>query len=470
MIPHHRTKIVGTLGPAMDDPRVLRECILAGLDIARLNAAHGTGEEQIRRVRALRKTARDLNRPVGLLVDLPGPKFRLGNLPGGQRELRPGEIIRLGSPADIDSKGLPVRDAGILASMERGHFLYLADGTVTLIIVGLGGSIVKGRVVIGGVVRSGSGINIPDTDVRIRIPTPSDLRGIAFAARQKAEWIGISFVRTVKDISGVRRAFSRFRHNPRIIAKIEKPQALANLGDLLQEADGLMVARGDLGVETPLAQVPLAQKRIIAEANEAGKPVITATQMLESMVNHRWPTRAEVADVANAVLDGTDAVMLSAETAIGKYPAEAIRILASVLTATEAAYPFHAFLNAPTQKPVSLPGNAISRSACRLAWDAGAKAIIISSHSEALPYSVSRFRPSVPIIVLTGNRMITRQLALSWGVETVLTDPGASESLEPARGWLLKNRLARSGDSVVWIHPTDRRKDSSGNSIRLAAI
>jgi pyruvate kinase len=470
LLQRHRTKIVATLGPATDDPDVLRKCIKAGMNIARLNAAHGTDEDKTRRVRTLRKTAEELEIPVGLLVDLPGPKFRLGNLAGGQRELRRGEIITIGSSKSSDKNALPIRDARILAAIAPGHLLHLADGTVTLRIVKRSNTIFKAQVIIGGVIRSGSGINIPNTDIGIKIPTALDLRGIRFAAAQKAEWIGVSFVRAPEDISRVRRAFLRFRHMPRIIAKIEKQQALENLDIIMQEADGLMVARGDLGVETPLEQVPIAQKRIIARANEMGKPVITATQMLESMVAHRWPTRAEVADVANAVLDGTDAVMLSAETAIGQYPSEAVQMLGSVITATEAAYPFQTVLDTRAQKTQATPEDAISRSACRLAWDAKAKAIIISSRSTAFPYSVSRFRPPMPIIVLAYDHISAHQLSLSWGVQPILNNGHSRESLELARRWLFKKRLARSGDYAVWIHSTGKRQNVEGNSIQLVLL
>jgi pyruvate kinase len=470
MLQRPHTKIIATLGPATDDPKVLHACLQAGMDIARLNAAHGTKEEKIFRIRTFREAAQKLDRPVGLLVDLPGPKFRLGNLPGGQYDLQRGEFVALGSADNGSQNILPIRDSSILASLEVGHMLHLADGTVTLRVVKRSGASVRCRVDIGGTIRSGSGINVPDTDVKITIPTASDLRWIAFAAAQKADWIGVSFVRTKQDIIHVRRAFSRFRHIPRIIAKIEKPQALTNLDALVQEADGLMVARGDLGVETPLAQVPLAQKRIIARANDRSKPVITATQMLESMVTHRWPTRAEVADVANAVLDGTDAVMLSAETAIGQYPAEAIQMLQSILTATETAYPFRNVLNTRGQAPCSSLEDAISRSSCRLAADTGAKAIVLSSRASVLPHNVSGFRPSMPIIVLTDDSRIYRELALIWGIHPVLTDHRGMESLEPARHWLIKKHLARSGDCAVWIHSVNKTKNDSENSIKLMTL
>jgi pyruvate kinase len=470
LIQHHRTKIVGTLGPATDGPGVLRECIQAGMNIARLNAAHGTDQEKVRRVQALRRAAKELGLPVGLLVDLPGPKFRLGNLAGGQRELRRGEIVTIGPSEGFDDDALPIRDVRILSSIAAGHLLHLADGTVTLRIVKRSNKTVKGQVIIGGVIRSGSGINIPNTDIGIKIPTASDLHGIHFAAVQKAEWIGVSFVRTPQDISRVRRAFSRFRHTPRIIAKIEKPQALENLDAILGEADGLMVARGDLGVETPLEQVPLAKKKIISRANEMGKPVITATQMLESMVAHRWPTRAEVADVANAVLDGTDAVMLSAETAIGQYPAEAVQMLRAVIAATETVYPFQTVLDTRVQKKQALPEDAIRRSACRLAWDAEAKAIVISSHLADLPYSVSRFRPIMPIIVLASDLSYSRQLVLNWGVQPICIAEPFNESLEPARRWLFENRMARSGNHVVWIYSLTKGKDETVHAMQLSKL
>jgi pyruvate kinase len=470
LIQYQYTKIVGTLGPATDNPDVLRDCIRAGMNIARLNAAHGSSREKTRRVQALRKAAKDLHLPVGLLVDLPGPKFRLGTLAGGQRELNRGEIVTIGPPDSNDKETLSIRDNRILASIAPGQLLYLADGTVALRIVECRSKTIKGQVITGGVIRSGSGVNVPDMGAHIKIPTDSDLRGIRFAAEHKAEWIGVSFVRTPQDISRIRRAFSRFRYIPGIIAKIEKQQALDNLDVLLQEADGLMVARGDLGVETPLERVPIAQKKIISRANEMGKPVITATQMLESMVAHRWPTRAEVADVANAVLDGTDAVMLSAETAIGLYPSEAIRMLRSIATATESVYPFETILDTRAQKIQASPDDAISRSACRLAWDSNATAIVISSRSANLPYSVSRYRPPMPIIVLVSDRSSAQQLILSWGVQPILVARDSLESLEPARRWLFENRRARRGNPVVWIHSLKKNKYEDEHAIQLSKL
>ncbi len=471
MIPYHRTKIVATLGPATDSTKVLEQCLRSGLDIVRLNAAHGTKQDQIQRVRSARRVARRLGVPLGLLVDLPGPKFRLGDLPGGFRELRRGEWITLELADAADQKSIPIRNRAILTSIRPNHLLHLADGTVTLRAVRCTGLSVLARVIVGGLVRSGSGINLPDTDVELALPTAADIQALSFAASQKAEWIGVSFVRSARDLARMRRVLARFRYTPRVIAKIEKRLALENLDEILAAADGVMVARGDLGVEAPLQEVPLAQKRIIARANEMGKPVVTATQMLESMVSHSRPTRAEVTDIANAVLDGTDAVMLSAETAVGRYPGEAVRMLASVLSATEQAYPFRAILDARAAQSWNSREDAISHSSCRLAWDVGAKAIVLSSPCARLPYALSRFRPSVPIVVLTDNRMTAQQLCLSWGVIPVLTTKSSATTLEPARRKLLGQRLAKNGDFVVWIHSNKSRPSkSNGEAVELTRI
>ena len=470
MAEQHRTKIVATLGPATDDPRVLRDCLRAGLDIARMNTAHGTGIEQRDRIRALREAVRELGRPAGVLVDLPGPKFRLGALPGGLRELRRGETVVLGPGKDVSENFLPVRDARILAAVGRGHLLHLADGLVTLEATGRRRDSVVCQVLVEGTVRSGSGINLPDSDVRVSIPTRADMRGIELAVSQKAEWIGVSFVRTAADIAGIRRALRRLGHAPRVVAKIEKPQALDNLDALLREADGVMVARGDLGVETPLARVPLVQKRIILKANEMGKPVITATQMLESMVEHGRPTRAEVTDVANAVLDGTDAVMLSAETAVGRHPVAAVRMLGEILAATETAYPFEHIMEGRSRKSWPSPEDAVSHASCRLAWDVGARAIVVASQSPTLPYRISCFRPPMPVLALTRDGVALGQLSLSWGVRPLFAGSRGGDPLNAARRWLLRERVARRGDRIVWVHSIDRRAVSAGDAVELATL
>ncbi|MGH7857359.1 MAG: pyruvate kinase, partial [Candidatus Binatia bacterium] len=347
------TKIVCTLGPATDAPSVLERLIEAGVDVVRLNAAHGSEREHAERIRRARRIARSLDRALAILLDLPGPKFRLGSLAGGSKELRRGRDVVLTGRLAPEGDAVPVDVPGFTRHVEPGQTISLSDGSVRLTVRRIEGWKVRCRVVVGGTVRSGSGVNLPDTDLSIRIPTADDARWLRFARAHAVDWIGVSFVRGPSDVVAVRRRLGA-GNRPLVMAKIEKRQALEALEAIAREADGVMVARGDLGVETPLAEVPVAQKRIIAVANAHGRPVVTATQMLESMVEDPSPTRAEVGDVANAVLDGTDAVMLSAETAIGRHPLAAVRMLAEVIAATERVYRYGAALGHQTSGSLAL--------------------------------------------------------------------------------------------------------------------
>lgn len=336
--PFNLTQVIATIGPASDSPAVLRQMIGAGMDMARINGAHG-GELEIRhRVQAIRHAGAGHARPLPILLDLPGPKLRLGVLPGGSVTLRRDQRIDLSSRASAAS--LPVADPSILPDLKRGEPVFLADGSVELRVQAPGSSRVRCRVETGGTVRTRSGMNLPETRLSLRIPTIQDRALVRLACELNVEWLGLSYVRTAEDVRHIRTLLKGGARAPRVIAKIENRSALNHLHELIGQADGVMVARGDLGVETPLAEVPLTQKRILQSALRAGKPSIVATQMLESMVDNPFPTRAEVTDVANALLDGADAVMLSAETAIGAHPVAAVRMLERILTVTEKALPY----------------------------------------------------------------------------------------------------------------------------------
>ena len=349
--PRHRTQIVVTLGPACETESRLKRLIALGVDIFRVNGSHGRSTEHARRIQRVRRIARRLQKIVQVLVDLPGPKFRLGSIPGGSMELKAGETVRLTDSRTHHFKTpcLPLRQADLLARLKPGHSLFVNDGTVELRMLCALKGIAICRVISGGVVRSGSGINLRHTDLDVTLPIATDLPWIRFAAAHHAEWLAVSFVQTAEDVERVRKEANKSGYRPQIMAKIEKCKALDNLKAIIQVSDGVMVARGDLGVETPLEEIPFVQKRIIAVANRQKKFVVTATQMLESMVVQPTPTRAEVSDIANAVIDGTDGVMLSAESAIGRYPVEAASVLARVLSAAERALPSgrQAFGNLP---------------------------------------------------------------------------------------------------------------------------
>lgn len=408
-----RTKIVATLGPSTDKPGVLKAILRAGVDVARLNAAHGTPETHARRVEDVRRLSRELGVSVAILLDVPGPKFRLGKLPQALSLAR-GRTVALARPGTPDA--LPLSHPALLKDLQPGDAVYLADGTVRLLVTRVSAGKALARVEIGGTVRSGSGVNLPQTRISARMPTPEDRRWLDFARRHRLDWVGISFVRNADEVRSVRRLLGDGPLAPFVMAKIEKREALADLDAVVQAADGVMVARGDLGVETPLEEVPLLQKRIIAKAMEWGKPVITATQMLESMVEQGRPTRAEVADVANAILDGTDAVMLSAETAIGQHPLEAVSVLAGVAQATEARYPHESVFKRLSVFSKRTAIDALCLSACWLSLDLKASALVVESMEDQLPFRLSRYRPSTPILVGgVGLEAMTR-FALGWNV------------------------------------------------------
>jgi pyruvate kinase len=441
----------------------------AGVDVARVNTAHGTPEEHARRIDAVRRAAAAIHRPIGVLVDLPGPKFRLGRLANGSQRLQRGADVILATGPVPEPQVIPIRFPHLERQVKPGQPVHLADGTVKLIVTRVEPRRIRCRVSIGGVIRSGSGINLPESDLTVQLPTADDAKWIAFARRCRAEWVGVSFVRTAQDVVRVRRTVGGGRFAPRVMAKIEKAQALECLDDIVQIADGVMVARGDLGVETPLAEVPIVQKRIIAKANEVGKPVITATQMLESMVEHPSPTRAEVTDVANAVLDGSDALMLSAETAIGRHPVEAVQVLRDVIAATESAYPFGAQMERLSRTTWNSMADAVSFIACRLSFDIQAKAIIAPLEDAVTAFRIARFRPQAPVIAISRSAALLRQLTVAWDVYPMLV-PERGSVLTVAREWLLKSRLARRGDSVIIVSTVWPDRGQVRDSLQVATV
>ncbi|MPZ45548.1 MAG: pyruvate kinase [Betaproteobacteria bacterium] len=444
--PWHRTKIVCTLGPATDAPGVLGKLIAAGMDVARINMSHGSHAEHVARIRAVRLLGLRMEQPVAVLADLPGPKFRLGPIANGSRRLEEGAAISLASTAGDSEATLPVRNPELLHALRAGETVFLADGAVELRVTGRETDSVQCEVAIGGTVRSGSGINVPESRLEALIPTDDDRRHLAFALAQDVDWVGVSFVQSAEDIARVRACIDT-EHPPLLMAKIEKRQALANLDAIVAAADGVMVARGDLGVETDLAHIAIVQKRIIAVANAQARPVVTATQMLESMIEHEHPTRAEVADVANAVLDGTDAVMLSGETAIGRHPVEAVAIMARVLRATEAQHPA-----AKVDRSGQI-GNSIALAAAELAERMQARAVVATAHEFGVAAALASTRPQLPLVIVSDTQRCTRALALVRAVAPLQSgcDPRPDRNLTQARDWLYARRLARPGDKVVLL-------------------
>lgn len=444
-----RTKIVCTLGPATDTQDVLQRMIAAGMDVARINLSHGDHADHARRIRQVRELAGQLARPVAILADLPGPKFRVGALQDDAYPLVEGSQVSL-VETPHDSNRLPVRHPELLDALRPGETVFLADGAIELRVLAVSAGRVDCEVVIGGTLRSGSGINVPDSRLSALVPTLDDRRHLAFAAAEGVDWIGVSFVQTADDLARV-RALLPGGDQPLLMAKIETRHALAHLDSIIASADAVMVARGDLGVETDLAEIPLVQKRIIAAANASARPVVTATQMLESMVEHDHPTRAEVTDIANAVLDGTDAVMLSAESAVGKNPVAAVNMLRRVLTATEAEYAASMAQNRLVHRGAVSAAEAVGFAACQLAQQLEARAIIIHARSLASVAAIARFRPQATVVALTDSESLYRSLVLIWGVSPLHGPSGLEPSarIAGAAQWLYAHALARPGDRAV---------------------
>jgi len=466
-----RTRIVTTVGPATSDPAMLRRLVDAGADVTRINSAHGSQEGHARVIEGVRAAAEQAGRPVAVLQDLAGPKVRTGPLASGRAVLEPGAAFTLTSravPGDETLVSLTYR--ALPEDVEAGDTLLLADGAIELLVESTSAEDIVCRVVVGGELGSHKGINVPARSLRAPLLSEKDRADLAFGLSHGVDYIAISFVQSADDVRAVRALVEEQNGDAALIAKIEKRAALDAIDPILSEVDGLMIARGDLGVEIPIEEIPKTQKMLIARANQAGKPVITATQMLKSMVESPRPTRAEVTDVANAVLDGTDAVMLSEETAIGRYPVESVRMMARIAEETETVFPFDTWSSGLTVDRPSTAGSAVADAACRMASKTEAAAIVSFTQSGATARLVARHRPSQPVIALTPEPPTYRKLSLVWGVVPVLTDAaeGIAEVTELAVQVAVESGIVDRGRPIVITagHPLPVR--GTTNLIKIA--
>lgn len=446
-----KTKIVATIGPSTSEPEKLEALIRAGVDVFRLNFSHGTREEHRKVIRALRALEKELETEVGVLQDLCGPKIRLGQLPAEGVTLRAGSEAVLVPGETAQAGRLPVKYEGLLEDVRPGDPILLADGTVELEVVDRKPEGLVARVVCGGVLSSHKGVNLPASRLKMPAFTEKDRRDLEVGLEEGVDFVALSFVRDAEDIEPVARRLADLDRSPLLIAKIEKPQAVERLEEILEVVNGVMVARGDLGVEMPAEEVPLIQKRIIQVARCAAKPVITATQMLRSMVDSSRPTRAETSDVANAILDGTDAVMLSEETAVGNYPVEAVRALDRIARGVEPHLSWENHLEEPLAASISRPTGAISRAVCWLARDVGARLVAAPTSSGGTARMVARFRPSFRVLGLSTDPRVRRQLRLSWGVEPRPMPPvsGTDELFQMVRTVAAQEGLKKGQPVVV---------------------
>jgi len=446
------TKIVATIGPASRDPRMLERLVRAGANVLRLNFSHGSHDEHAEVVRAAREIEARLGQPLALLQDLSGPKIRTGRMEGGEIELQTGDPLSITTDESVVGTrelisttydALP-RDVG------KGDRILLDDGNLELEVLGVTRGRVETEVVDGGPLRSHKGMNLPGVRMSVPALTEKDRKDLAFGLEQGVDYVALSFVRQAADVEEIKGLIRSQGRDVPVVAKIEKPEAVDNLAAILAVADGVMVARGDLGVETGTEEVPTVQKKIIAAANAAGRVVITATQMLESMIDNPRPTRAEASDVANAILDGTDAVMLSGESAVGHFPVETVETMARIADYTEknAVAPIHESVSRG-------PGTAITRSLARVAAsvanELGCRRILAFTESGITARLVSGHRPRVPVVAVTHDEAVARQLAMWWGVVPVRAEPSESSDELLVRGEerLKAEGLARAGDTIL---------------------
>ena len=468
-----RTKIVCTIGPAITK-EIFPAMVEAGLNVARLNFSHGTHDEHQARFDMIRAASREAGRPVAILQDLAGPKIRLGEINPEPINLVTGQIFTLTKrPFVGNQEECSVNTPEIIEATPVGATVLLADGALELQVVEKSPDSLKCRIVVGGLLSSHKGINLPSIPLPISALTAKDREDLAFGLELGVDLVALSFVRSAADVVELKELIASRGLSIPVIAKIEKPEAVDHIKDILVVADGIMVARGDLGVETPLRQVPMVQKLLIREANRLGKPVITATQMLASMVNNPRPTRAEVSDVANAILDGTDAVMTSEETAVGHYPVEAVRFLDGIARTTEAKFPYNDWLMQHSQQVTNTIADAISLAACEMARDLQAKVIFASTASGGTARLISRFRPAMPVMAVTTQEEIQRRLCLSWGVSTILVDEGletVDQMLEKVKTLAVTQGHLTKGDRLVITAGTPLGTTGATNLIKADSV
>jgi pyruvate kinase len=444
-----RTKIVATLGPASSSLETIRQLVIAGMDVARLNFSHGSYEDHANVIKILRKISAELNIPVTIMQDLQGPKIRVGKMIGDQIILNKGEVITLVPDENyiFDPLTIPIDYSYLAEEAKTGMQVLLADGLFELEITSIEGNNIKCLVIEGGILKSRKGVNFPNLDLRLPSMTDKDVQDLEFGLSQDIDWISLSFVRNAEDVRVLKRLIAEKGIIKPVIAKIEKPQAIDHLEEIIGEVNGIMVARGDLGVELSPEKVPMLQKHIIELCNRKGIPVITATQMLESMIHDPLPTRAEASDVANAIIDGTDALMLSGETAMGDHPVRVVEMMARIATEVEAKIDYK---NYPPEGDSDIL--ALSQAANGIEQIVSLKAIVIHTSSGRSARFVASERPRTPIYALTRDLMVYHGLNLLWGIKPLLINE-TTETFEGlvqhAENTVKKHKLSSPGDKIL---------------------
>lgn len=469
-----RTKIVATLGPASSTKKTIREMVLAGVNVFRINFSHGDHDFVRSAIKNIREVDRSLNTYTAILGDLQGPKIRLGALKKEGLKVKKGATIVLTTEAIVgDTKKAHINYDLFPQDVSEGQRILIDDGKLVLTVVATDNQkTVTARFENDGILNSRKGVNLPDTKVSIPSLTEKDKNDLQFALDQNIHWIGLSFVRKPEDITELHKIIEDHPNSALVVAKIEKPEALENLDDIIQETDAIMVARGDLGVEMPLEEVPLLQKSIVQKCQMQAKPVIIATQMMESMIENISPTRAEVNDVANAVMDGADAVMLSGETSVGKHPVEVIKVMNRILLETET---FEGIYHSRFQ-PLINTNRFITDNVCFTALDlaeyVSAKGIITMTFSGYTAFKISSFRPKSGIFVFTGNRKLLKTMSLVWGTQAFYYDKfnSTDETISDIKAYLLENGHLEEDDLVVNIASMPIKSKGMSNMIKLSYV
>jgi len=465
-----RAKIVCTLGPAVESPEGIASLIEAGMNVARLNLSHGGYDEHQTRLDLVRSTAAKKGAAVAILVDLQGPKIRLGRFESGPHELKVDDILTITTEEIVGTKErVSTTYKGLPGDCKTGDRILIDDGKVTVEVIEVTKTEVKTKCVEAGPVSNNKGLNLPGVAVSVPALSEKDIDDLRWGLKAGADFIALSFVRSAKDIEGVHAVMKELGIFRPVIAKIEKPQAVDNLEEIIKTFDGIMVARGDLGVEMPIEDIPLVQKRCITLAREEAKPVIVATQMLDSMITNSRPTRAEATDCANAVLDGADALMLSGETSVGSYPVEAVKTMARIIekTETDALHLIPSLLHNPRTK-----GGAITKAATEVGQVIGARVLATFTKSGDSARRMSRLRSNIPVVALTPDESTYRQLALSWGVESFITPlvKTTDEMVKQVDAILIAENRVKKGEAIMIVAGSPPGIPGSTNAMRVHII
>lgn len=468
-----KVKILATTGPASRDPEMLRKLFRAGADAFRVNMSHGEHAIHAETIKAIRALEKEFGRPIAILCDLQGPKLRVGEFKDGQAVIRhSGHFTLDRDPTPGDETRVHLPHPELFGLLEKGQRLLINDGKIRLRVIKADENAILCSAEVGGVISNRKGVNVPDAEVPIPALTEKDRRDLAFAVEQGADWIGLSFVQRPEDLAEARKLMGRGAQSPALCAKIEKPMAVRRLDEIIELSDGIMVARGDLGVELEPQEVPPLQKRIVNAARTAGKPVIVATQMLESMIESPAPTRAEVSDVANAVYDGADAVMLSAETAAGDWPEEAVTIMDKIATQVERDEAYIGRVRFLETPPDRTTADALAHACMTVADTVAIEAITVFTGSGSTARRVARERPSVPMLVLTPSTRTARRVALLWGAHAVATkDIGSfEEMIAKGKRMALRHGFGRAGSKLIALAGVPFGTPGSTNLLHVVTL